>query len=99
MHVRDFWEMSPALAADMAAACLQVGHALKELLSPEGMNLIASAGDAAEQTVFHLHMHVVPRWHDDALGALWPSAAEGVDPMTPELVRSLRQAIVRHGRL
>lgn len=99
MHVRNFWEASPALAADMAAACLRVGNALRELLSPEGMNLITSAGEAAEQTVFHLHIHVVPRWHGDAIGALWPSAAEGGDPVSPDLVRSLRQVIARHGAL
>ena len=99
LHVRDFWEVGPALAAEMAAACLQVGKALRELLSPEGMNLITSAGDVAEQTVFHLHMHVVPRWPGDAIGALWPSADKGGDPVTPDLVRSIRQAIVRHGGL
>jgi histidine triad (HIT) family protein len=36
------------------------------------MNLITSAGKVAEQTIFHLHLHVVPRWHRDDFGRIWP---------------------------
>jgi histidine triad (HIT) family protein len=45
---------------------------MRSALNPEGLNLITSAGSAAEQTVFHLHMHVVPRWRRDGFGAIWP---------------------------
>jgi len=36
------------------------------------MNLITSAGETAEQTVFHLHLHIVPRWRRDGFGRIWP---------------------------
>lgn len=42
-------------------------------MSPEGMNLITSAGETAEQTVFHLHLHIVPRWQRDGFGRIWPA--------------------------
>jgi histidine triad (HIT) family protein len=50
-----------------------VGRAIEEALQPDGMNLITSAGSAAEQTVFHLHLHVVPRWRTDGFGRIWPT--------------------------
>jgi histidine triad (HIT) family protein len=51
---------------------IQVGAAIHSAIKPEGMNLITSAGKAAEQTVFHLHLHVVPRWTQDRFGPIWP---------------------------
>lgn len=71
-HVPDYWSASAELAAELSAAVLQVGKAIDRALAPEGMNLITSAGTAAEQTVFHLHLHVVPRWRRDGFGEIWP---------------------------
>jgi histidine triad (HIT) family protein len=71
-HVQDFWAAPPDLAAELARAALRVGRAIQEAVIPEGMNLITSSGAAAEQTVFHLHLHVVPRWRRDGFGAIWP---------------------------
>ncbi len=71
----DFWEAPAGLASDLATAAADVGRALKEALEPDGLNLITSAGSAAEQTVFHLHVHIVPRWHDDGFGPIWTQEA------------------------
>jgi histidine triad (HIT) family protein len=72
-HMRDYWE-AEALEqiSDLAVACRDVGLAIESAAKPDGMNLITSAGSAAEQTVFHLHLHVVPRWADDEFGEIWP---------------------------
>ena len=61
-----------AIPAALMAAVIRVGRAIDAALTPEGMNLITSAGKAAEQSVFHLHLHVVPRWHRDGFGRIWP---------------------------
>lgn len=71
-HVRDLWEVDDDLAGSLMAAVLRVGRAIQLALRPEGMNLITSAGSAAEQTVFHLHLHLVPRWRQDDFGKIWP---------------------------
>jgi len=71
-HVADLWQVSAPLSAALASAVIRVGRAIDRALNPEGMNLITSAGATAEQTVFHLHLHVVPRWHADGFGAIWP---------------------------
>ncbi len=71
-HVSDLWKAPPSLAADLMQAVVRVGNAIEEALHPEGMNLITSAGSVAEQTVFHLHLHLVPRWKRDGFGRIWP---------------------------
>ncbi len=53
-------------------AVVRVGRAIQSALAPEGMNLISSSGEVAEQSVFHLHLHVVPRWRRDGFGRIWP---------------------------
>lgn len=71
-HVADLWEAPAELAAELTAAAITVGRAISSALNPDGMNLITSAGKTAEQTVFHLHLHLVPRWSDDGFGRIWP---------------------------
>jgi len=71
-HVADLWQVDPMLGNDLMVAVIRVGRAIETSLSPEGMNLITSAGETAEQTVFHLHLHLVPRWHRDGFGRIWP---------------------------
>lgn len=70
-HIPDFWRADVGLAQELSAAAVRIGRAIDSALEPEGMNLITSAGEAAEQTVFHLHLHLVPRWQDDEL-EIWP---------------------------
>lgn len=89
-HIRDFWSADAALASELARAAQRIGNAIQDALSPGGMNLITSAGEAAEQTVFHLHLHVVPRWPDDALD-IWPPKHS----MDAELKEDLADAIRR----
>ncbi len=72
VHVANLWEVEPPLDADLMAGVIRVGHAVDSALAPEGMNLITSAGKTAEQTVFHLHFHIVPRWERDGFGRIWP---------------------------
>jgi histidine triad (HIT) family protein len=49
---------------EIAPAVDAVAHLLKRTLAPDGMNFLSSAGVAAGQTVFHAHVHVIPRYAD-----------------------------------
>lgn len=75
-HVRDLWELEPPLSSKLITAVIRVGRAIQTAISPEGMNLISSKGSAAEQTVFHLHLHLLPRWTRDGLDNIWPSSSD-----------------------
>jgi histidine triad (HIT) family protein len=72
-HVPNLWEADPALSAELMTAVVRVGRAIWAVLAPAGMNLITSAGQAAEQTVDHLHLHVLPRWPGDGMERIWPT--------------------------
>lgn len=71
-HIEDFLDLASADLPGFGSAVLRVGNGLKDVLTPQGMNLISSAGKAASQSVMHLHVHLVPRWDGDAVGEIWP---------------------------
>jgi diadenosine tetraphosphate (Ap4A) HIT family hydrolase len=72
-HVPNVWSLSLGTARNLASEVLRVTSAARAALEPEGLNIIQSNGEAATQTVGHLHVHVVPRWTTDDMGAIWPS--------------------------
>lgn len=71
-HIRDIWQLDEATASCLAGVTIRLASVMRKALSPAGLNVIQSNGLAATQTVFHLHVHLVPRWEDDALGRIWP---------------------------
>lgn len=92
LHVADLWQVDTALGADLMVAVIGVGRAIETALSPEGMNLITSAGETAEQTVFHLHLHLVPRWHRDGFGRIWPTEGKFEDADLEDVANRIRAA-------
>ncbi|GAA3578413.1 hypothetical protein GCM10022197_39770 [Microlunatus spumicola] len=62
-HVSDLVSGEPTLP-EIAPAVDAVARMLKERLAPDGINVLSSAGVAAGQTVFHAHVHVIPRYAD-----------------------------------
>jgi diadenosine tetraphosphate (Ap4A) HIT family hydrolase len=91
-HVADLWRADPALGSDLMAAVIRVGKAIESSLRPDGMNLITSAGKTAEQTVFHLHLHVVPRWRQDGFGHIWPAEGKYEDANLTDVANRIREA-------
>jgi len=94
-HVRHLWVMDSADARALMGAVVRVGAAIDEALNPEGLNLITSAGEAAEQTVFHLHLHVVPRWQRDGF-KIWPPDRPFPEQLKEEAAERIRQACSLH---
>src|SRR4029077_20624905 len=73
-HVTDIRAAGDGVVSEVAIASRTLGSAIVRALVADGLNLITSGGDAASQTVFHFHMHVVPRWYGDAVGRIWPES-------------------------
>lgn len=90
-HVADLWQVDPSLGAELMAAVVKVGRAIEVALQPEGMNLITSAGETAEQTVFHLHLHLVPRWRRDGFGRIWPVEGKHEDVDLADAASRIRE--------
>jgi histidine triad (HIT) family protein len=98
-HSADLWAMDDTDVQRLTATVLLVGRALRAALEPDGMNIVNSAGTAATQTVFHTHVHLVPRHPGDAMGPIWPPKGEGFpdrdDAVMDALAARLTEAIDR----
>ena len=66
-HSRDLLEIEDADLAATATAAKRLAARLKDRLDADGVNLVNACGAAAWQTVFHFHIHVIPRYADDPL--------------------------------
>ena len=70
-HADDLLEISPEDLAHCSAAAQRLAKQMEGTLEPDGFNLINACGALAWQTVFHFHIHVVPRYADDPLKLPW----------------------------
>src|SRR4051812_10117129 len=61
-HISDIWHLDEVTATQVSRAVVQLAGVIKVALTPDGLNLIQSNGEAATQTVDHFHVHLVPRW-------------------------------------
>jgi histidine triad (HIT) family protein len=78
-HARDLHEIPAEDLQAVALAAQRLAVRMRARLGADGVNLINSCGQAAWQTVFHFHMHVVPRYVDDPLELPWVPAPGDMD--------------------
>jgi histidine triad (HIT) family protein len=74
-HSADLLDVDAEDLGAVALAAKRVAQSAKERLGADGVNLLNSCGVAAWQTVFHFHVHVIPRYEDDPLRLPWVPAA------------------------
>jgi len=67
----DLYSIPPETLAAVARAVQRVARGLRATLQPDGINIIQNNGAAAGQTVFHYHVHIIPRWEGDNAVRLW----------------------------
>jgi histidine triad (HIT) family protein len=65
---RNLLEAEPEVVAAVFIASQRLARAVRAALQPDGIQVMQFNGSAAGQTVFHLHVHVIPRWNDQPLG-------------------------------
>jgi histidine triad (HIT) family protein len=78
-HAVNLLEIEPGDLTAVALAAQQLAKRVPERLGADGVNLINSCGSAAWQTVFHFHVHVIPRYADDPLKLPWTPAPGDAD--------------------
>lgn len=71
-HIPDIWSIDEDTASRLAQVVIRLSNVMRKALQPEGLNVIQSNGEAATQTVPHLHVHLLPRWTGDGVGRIWP---------------------------
>ena len=70
-HAANIFEISEEDASKIYVVAKKVAAALSEELHCDGVNILQNNGEAAGQTVFHLHMHIIPRYKDDTVNIKW----------------------------
>ena len=71
-HAENLYAIEEAQAAAVARASVRVARAIAEAFAPAGLSVYQANGRAAGQTVFHYHVHLVPRHDDDGMQLTWP---------------------------
>lgn len=88
-------EVPEEIAGRMNAVSSRISSALKEAVRMDGYNLFVANGEEAGQEVFHVHLHVIPRYRGDGFGFKFPEGygrIEGREKLD-ELAEKLRQSI------
>ena len=71
-HVENLQGMEGELAGAMFRSAARAARAIERVFHPAGISVYQASGAAAGQTVFHAHIHVLPRWENDGLTFTWP---------------------------
>ncbi len=64
-HVETYFDATPEEHAAIISLVFEVKNYLQKKYSPDGYNIGANVGQAAGQTVFHFHIHIIPRYRGD----------------------------------
>ncbi len=70
-HYRNIFDMPAEVGTKIMEAAVPLATAIRKALNPDGLNLFQSNEAAGFQTVFHFHLHLIPRWEGDPLRLPW----------------------------
>lgn len=70
-HYANLYELDDEVAAKVLPLAKKMITKLTDILGCDGYNLVQNNGEAAGQTVFHFHLHMIPRYKDDGVGLTW----------------------------
>jgi histidine triad (HIT) family protein len=78
-HCTDVHDIDPEDLQAVAVMAQVLAKRMTDVLGADGVNLLNSSGAAAWQTVFHFHMHVIPRYEGDPLRLPWVPSPGDMD--------------------
>ncbi|MGX2958874.1 HIT family protein [Peribacillus sp. JNUCC 23] len=91
VHKENVYELTPDMAKSIFEVVPEIARALKKAFNPIGLNTINNNGEAAGQSVFHYHLHLIPRYGEgDGFGAVWKTHTS---EYTPEDLQAMAQSI------
>lgn len=70
-HYADIFDIDKDVAGRLFSLAARIANGLKKELNCEGMNIVQNNGEIAGQTVFHFHLHLIPRYTGDTVNVGW----------------------------
>ncbi|WP_064092137.1 HIT family protein [Rossellomorea aquimaris] len=93
-HQENVYELTPELASHLFSIAPKIANSIKTEYEPVGMNLLSNTGEQAGQSVFHFHLHLIPRYgKGDGFGAIWKTHN---DEYTQEDLKEIADSIGQH---
>ncbi|WP_419883359.1 HIT family protein [Peribacillus sp. B-H-3] len=94
IHKENIYELTPEIASRLFESVPQIAKAINQELKPIGLNVLNNNGEAAGQSVFHYHMHLIPRYGEgDGFGAVWKTHTS---EYTNEDLNDIASSIAQH---
>lgn len=89
-HVANVFEIQDEDAAKIFPLAAKIAKALKKTFGCDGINILQNNGEAAGQTVFHLHVHVIPRYKGDNVNIMWkPGEPSDLETVAEEIKKNM----------
>ena len=91
-HYRNIFDMPVEVGSQIMQAAIPLATAIRAALTADGFNLFQANEPAGFQTVFHFHLHLIPRWSGDGLRSPWhPREADTTE--IAEIAAKIRGAL------
>ena len=71
-HAENIYTLDDAQAGAVLRSAARVARAIRDAFAPHGLSVYQANGKAAGQTIFHCHVHLVPRYEGDGMALTWP---------------------------
>ena len=91
-HYNDIFDMDAETGGKLFSLATVVARSLKKELNCEGMNIVQNNGIIAGQTVFHFHLHLIPRYTGDTVNVGWVPGEADLDELA-DLAKRVRKNI------
>ncbi len=88
-HYRNLYDLDENLAAKVMVLAKQMIRKMTDILGCDGYNIVQNNEESAGQTVFHFHMHLIPRYQNDGVGIGW-KMGELTDSDKEEILNKLK---------
>ena len=88
-HYANLYELDDEVAAKVLVLAKKMITRLTDILGCDGYNIVQNNGEAAGQTVFHFHLHMIPRYKDDHAGVTWTPGTL-TDEVKEEILTKIR---------
>ena len=89
-HYANLYELPDELAAKVLVLAKKMVTALSDILGCDGYNVVQNNGAVAGQTVFHFHMHLIPRYKNDTVTIGW-KPGKLTDEVKEEIIKKLNE--------